>query len=272
MIVECGHVGAFDRAKLRSPTQNCPVHYTYSTSEDKCPSLEIFLLYIFTAAFKEKQRSYWVLVPLDPTGSPRLGYAQRCPHSLNTAQRRDWNDGCERCPARAALVGFLYRNWGVVNATGNLMQGTFTKNFSPVCDGWALTLGSTLCPMRLTKRVKTFSTKTLIAALCVLALLRTCAIHLTLIHICFQKQKKWAKMRKTWVDYRKVLLVELLDQDLYLHRCVFLSFWACSRACMNKVSLPPLGRYSCVHRYCHCTCAHCLGLTGGNTKIYRMLD
>lgn len=29
MIVKCGHVGTFDRAKHRSPTQNCPVDYTY---------------------------------------------------------------------------------------------------------------------------------------------------------------------------------------------------------------------------------------------------
>lgn len=47
VIVKCGHVGAFDSAKLRSPTQNCPVHNTYSTSGDKgYLNLEIlFLLY-----------------------------------------------------------------------------------------------------------------------------------------------------------------------------------------------------------------------------------
>lgn len=43
--------------------------------------------------------------------------------------------------------------------------------------------------MRLTKREKAFSTKTLVAALCILALLRTRPIHFTLIHICSQKQK-----------------------------------------------------------------------------------
>lgn len=29
VIVECGDVGAFDGAKLRSPAENRPVHHTY---------------------------------------------------------------------------------------------------------------------------------------------------------------------------------------------------------------------------------------------------
>lgn len=32
MIIKCRHVGTFDGAKLRSPTQNRPVHYTCSTA------------------------------------------------------------------------------------------------------------------------------------------------------------------------------------------------------------------------------------------------
>lgn len=35
IIVKCGHVGAFDGAKLRSATQNSPVHHTYSTPGDE---------------------------------------------------------------------------------------------------------------------------------------------------------------------------------------------------------------------------------------------
>lgn len=122
----------------------------------------------------------------------------------------------------------------------------------------AVTLRSTFCPKWLTKRYKTFSTKTLIAALCVLALLGTHAVHLTLIHICFQKQNKTRNER---VDYRKALMVgHYMDQDLYLHTCVFPSLWACTQTCTSKVRLLQSGLYNCVHRCCHCMCARCRGL------------
>lgn len=45
------------------------------------------------------------------------------------------------------------------------------------------TLSSTLGPVWLTKRQKTVGTETLVAALCVLAVLRARPVHLTLIHI-----------------------------------------------------------------------------------------
>lgn len=63
----------------------------------------------------------------------------------------------------------------------------FTEIFAEVCvNGGALTLGSTLCPVWLTEREETVSAKTLVASLCVLALLRTRAVHLTLVHVCEQ--------------------------------------------------------------------------------------
>lgn len=52
-----------------------------------------------------------------------------------------------------------------------------------------LTLSSTLRPVQLAKGHKAFSAETLVAALCVPALLGTHAILLTLVHICFQIEK-----------------------------------------------------------------------------------
>lgn len=55
--------------------------------------------------------------------------------------------------------------------------------------------------MRLTEREKALSTKTLVAPLCVPALLRTRAIHLTLVYIFLQKKKK-----KMFVEGRRMIL------------------------------------------------------------------
>lgn len=113
--------------------------------------------------------------------------------------------------------------------------------------------------MWLPKRDKTFGTKTLIATLRVLALLRTCAVHLTLIHIWCGKQKNSLELMM-----QKYPWSLRTGCELYLHTCVFQLLWVCIQACMNKVSLPLLDPYSCVRRYCHCTCAYFHGLTGEN--------
>lgn len=47
-----------------------------------------------------------------------------------------------------------------------------------------LTLGSALRPVRLPEGAETFGAKTLVASLCVLALLRTRAVNLALVHVC----------------------------------------------------------------------------------------
>lgn len=88
-----------------------------------------------------------------------------------------------------------------------LIKGNNYKECSCVCECQALTLGSTLCPMWLTKRKEAFSTKTLVAALCVLALLRTRAIHLALIHICFPKQKALKKEKNGELNVEKYFSV-----------------------------------------------------------------
>lgn len=125
IIIKGGHVGAFDRSKLRSPAQNCPVHHTctVSTEEKKHKDNPTQL-----GAGACKWTSYWVLVPLGPRGNLRLGYAQRCPHSLNTAERRDWSDGCERCLAGAEPAGFLYSHYRDENVISNLTRRTFPRN------------------------------------------------------------------------------------------------------------------------------------------------
>lgn len=114
--------------------------------------------------------------------------------------------------------------------------------------------------MWLPKRDKTFSTKTLIAALRVPALLRTRAVHLTLIHICCGKQGS-----NSGTDGAKApVMARWTSRERYLRTCVFQWLWAYNRACTNKSSLPLSDRYSCVRRYCRCTCAHLHGLTGEN--------
>lgn len=180
IIIKGGHVGAFDRAKLRPPAQNCPVHHTYSAAKEKQHNK---IIQLGVCAGASRRTSYWVLVPLDPRGNLRLGYAQRCPHSLNTAERRDWSDGCEHCLAGAEPVGFLYSHHSGGNVNSSLIQRRFPGNGE--CFP---TLSSTLCPMWLPERDKPFGTKTLIAALRVLALLRTCAVYLTLVHVWCGKQ------------------------------------------------------------------------------------
>lgn len=49
-----------------------------------------------------------------------------------------------------------------------------------------LTLGSALGTVRLPEGAETFGAKTLVASLCVLALLRTRAVNLALVHVCVQ--------------------------------------------------------------------------------------
>lgn len=60
-------------------------------------------------------------------------------------------------------------------------------SFSPGCGQWTvegLTLGSALRPMQLPEREETFGAEALVASLCVLALLRTRAVNLALVHVC----------------------------------------------------------------------------------------
>lgn len=57
--------------------------------------------------------------------------------------------------------------------------------WTQVVDG--LTLGGALCAVRLAKGAETLGAKALVASLCVLALLRTRAVHLALIHVCVFK-------------------------------------------------------------------------------------
>ncbi len=104
----------------------------------------------------------------------------------------------------------------------------------------------------------------------------TCHTPRTHSHL-FPQAEERRKKRKTWIECRKIRPCQCLNRlntqltnwcVVYLRRCVFLSLWACSRACTNRGCLPASGRYSCVHRCCHCTCVHCHGLTGANTKTY----
>lgn len=83
--------------------------------------------------FKEKQASYWVLLPLDPTGSLKLECVRSCPHSLNIVPRRGWSDECVHCLAGAALVDFLYRNWSGVNVSCTLFHWTVQGHFFLLC-------------------------------------------------------------------------------------------------------------------------------------------
>lgn len=50
--------------------------------------------------------------------------------------------------------------------------------------GEGLTLGGALRPMRLPEREEAFGAEALVAPLCVLALLRTRAVDLALVHVC----------------------------------------------------------------------------------------
>lgn len=61
-------------------------------------------------------------------------------------------------------------------------------SFSPgQCGQWTvegLTLGGALRAMQLPEREETFGAEALVASLCVLALLRTRAVNLALVHVC----------------------------------------------------------------------------------------
>lgn len=134
------------------------------------------------------------------------------------------------------------------------IRSNICNALSCVCDLHTLTLSSTLGPMRLTKRQKASSTETLVAALCVFTLLRTCPILLTLIHICHTNSGKCRT---------KLLCLNTVTDPwclVYLHRCAFQWIWVCNQACRSIGSLLLSGRYSCVHKCWHCMCARCLGL------------
>lgn len=91
--------------------------------------------------------------------------------------------------ANADVVWQQQHRWVSCREMNGLIKGNVCNKASSAYGCRALTLGSALRPVRLTEGKKPVSAKTLVAALRVLALLRTRVVHLALIHICFQKQE-----------------------------------------------------------------------------------